>query len=172
MEQMSFESKARWRLDLAPAVIAGVFTLLGGIGGVLLDRAIEQRVTREIWRRDVAMRLVERSTGRWTRARTVLMAADSSVFASRWDDYIQQGVTRWNEEYFVLQFGVERSFPAAKKDFELLQRDLSSLHDTLLLYHRAAGSPAPDVKRTASTQLDSTGVQLRKFATLILDSVR
>jgi hypothetical protein len=153
------------------AIVAGIFTLIGAVFGVVLDRTLDLRIRREIWRRDMALRLVERSMGRWTRARTVLMAADSSVYAARWDDYIQQGFTRWNEEYLVLQFGVMRCFPGAKADFDELQHQLAVLHETLLLYHRSGGSPPQEVRRTAERQLEASGAQVRKFAALVLDAV-
>jgi hypothetical protein len=156
---------------IAAAVVAGIFTLVGAVGGVVLDRTIDHRIRREIWRRDMGMRLVERSMGRWTRARTVLMTVNSSVFESRWDDYIEHGMTRWNEEYLVLDYGVTRCFPEAKGDFDQLTEEFKRLHEALLGYHRAGGSPSPVVRSEAEKQVDATGVRVRKFAAEILKAV-
>jgi hypothetical protein len=173
MEAMEVAAPRRWLAGgpIAAAIVAGVFTLVGAVVGALLDRTLEHRIRRDIWRHEMAMRLVERSMGRWTRARTLLMAAESSVYQNRWDDYIEHGLTRWNQEYLVLEYGVQRWFPEARTDFERLTEAFRRLHEALLGYQRSGGSPPPEVRSKAQREVEATGDQVRAFATVILKAV-
>jgi hypothetical protein len=152
---------------LGVAILAAALTVAGTVFGVVLDHLITQRTLDKFERKEVAARLVLRATGRWVRARSVVRAVDSSVFESRWDDYMKEGFTRWNEEYYVLADGVDKFFPHAKPDFAALQNGFQQLHDTLLVYHRAAGSPDRRTRELAARRLEETGDRVQEWATKI-----
>jgi hypothetical protein len=137
---------------IAAAVLAGVFTIVGAIAGVCLDHAIQRRTLKDVWRKDVAALVVQRSNGRLVRARAVLMAAGSSVFERRWDDYIERGVTQWNEDYSLVRYGIDHYFPKAAPDFARLQDSFQRLHSVLLVYHRQGGQVSAATEEAANLE--------------------
>ena len=150
------------------ALLGALLAVAGTIFGVVLDHQITRRALDAFERRDMATRLTLRASARWVHARSVVEAADSSVFRRRWDDYMDEGFTQWNQEYYVLKHGVTKFFPDAEGDFGRLQKSFEDLHRALLPYHQSSGAPDRQTRDLARKRLDETGLLLQAWATKIL----
>lgn len=154
------------------AIIAGIFTLLGVVVGVSLEQWSQDRVLHKIQQRDIAKVVSARVQGRWVRASAIIQSGGSSVFPSRWDDYIERGVFPWNEDYRYMRSGLNQYFPSSVKKFDKLNISFQNLHGILLEYHRAKGTPNPKDETRAVASLDGIGKELDLLVDSLFESER
>lgn len=142
------------------ALLAGILSLVGVVLGVGLERWSQDRMLHQLQRRDVAKLVSSRVQGRWVRASAVISAAGSSVFRSRWDEYVQGGLIPWNEDYRYMRRGTREYFEDEVDDFDNLHESFKELHKALLEYHRARGNPSREAETYAEARLDVIGKQI------------
>jgi hypothetical protein len=153
------------------ALITGLFTLIGVLSGVVLDRFLTESFARELQRQQLASTIAQRAQGRWFRAHNVMQAVGSSKFESRWDDYILNGVTAWNQDILLMEDGMERYFPDAKPSFDRLKISFRDLNSALITYHQNGGRPPEaDRKRTGEIR-DRVGDEVGQLVNQLFESL-
>lgn len=73
---------------------------------------------------------------RYIRAKNVIASSSSSVFESRWDEYVSHGIYDWNENFGLFKHFIKAKFPTMENDFNLLGKKFIELHSHLLVIRR------------------------------------
>ncbi len=148
-------------------VIAGLFTLLGVVLGVALDRHSQALVLEQIRKHEVAQVTVKRAQARWARAWLVSRAAGSDRFKLRWEEYMLGGFTPWNGELPLMRKGLERHFPRAIEPFENLGTAFGEQNGLLVGYYRSGGKPSS----AQATQVEESIEHTRELVEQLVEAV-
>lgn len=164
----------KWIMSLAAAILAGYATLLAAVLagiftlgsvwiGARLQRESEEKVLDLIRKNEISTLIATRAQGRWIRAGNVMQSAGGSQFAERWDEYILNGFTPWNEDLFVMTDGVKRYFPRSEERFDTICNLFAEMNAALQPFHRKRGQPTAAERERAERKHERLEVEIRQL---------